>query len=101
MLGGTVTEGWEDDVESWEEAEGWEEDVESWESWEETESWEDDADGVLFRIWSRGGVERGAVGWGRGRGVEGVEGVHEVRRAGCRGLGVIGVDEVRAALACG
>jgi len=38
VLGGTVTEGWEDDVESCEEAEGWEEDVESWESWEETES---------------------------------------------------------------
>ena len=85
MLGGTVTEGWEDDVESWEEAEGWEEDVESWESWEETESWEDDAEVVLFRIWSRGGVEevvaaRGGVTWGRG-----FEGVREVRGAGCRG----------------
>ena len=100
MLGGTVTECWEDDVESWEEAEGWEEDVESWESWEETESWEDDADGVLFRIWSRGGVESGAVGWGRSRGVEGVEGVREVRRAGCRGLGVVGV-EVLVVLTCG
>jgi hypothetical protein len=57
---------------------------------------------VLFRIWSRGGVERGAVGWGRDRGVDGVEGVREVCRAGCRGLGVVGVDgvdEVRAALA--
>jgi hypothetical protein len=49
---------------------------------------------VLFRIWSRGGVERGAVGWGRGRGVDGVDSIREVRRAGCRGLGVVGVDGV-------
>ena len=90
MLEDTVTEGWEEDVEGCEEAEGWEEDVESWESWEETESWEDDADVVLFRIWSRGGVES----WGRGWGVEGVR---EVRGAGCRGVGVVGVDKVRGA----
>ena len=91
MLEDTVTEGWEEGVESWEEVEGWEEDVESWESWEETESWEDDADVVLFRIWSRGGVERGAVSWGRG-----VVGVEEFLAA----VGVVGV-EVLAALACG
>ena len=63
---------------------------------------------MLFHIWSRGGVERGAVGWGRGRGVKGVEGVREVLAVltcdrnveGCRDVvGVDGVDEVRAVLA--
>ena len=72
-----------------------------------TESWEDDADVVLFCIWSRRGIERGAVGWDHGRGVEGVEGVREVCRAGCHSLGVVGVNgvkgvrEVLAVLTCG
>ena len=104
MLGSTITEGWKDDVESWEEAEGWKEDVESWKSWEETESWKDDADVELFRIWSWGGVERGAVGWDHSRGVKGVEGVREILAVltcsrdveGCHG--VVSVEEVLAAL---